>query len=71
MSLRGGTPERLVARGEHPEWSPDGRYLAFTREVKCGDAGCEGRVFIIPATGGRAQPIGPRLFEIGPLSWSK
>lgn len=70
MPLRGGKPQRIVARGEHPEWSPDGLYLAFTREVRCRDAGCQGRVFIIPATGGLAHPIGPRIFEIGPLSWS-
>ena len=69
--LRGGTARRIVPRGEHPEWSPDGRYLAFTREVRCGDAGCEGRVFIVRATGGEARPVGPRIFEIGPLSWSR
>jgi Tol biopolymer transport system component len=68
---RGGQPKRIVGRGDHPEWSPDGRYLAFTREVKCGDAGCEGRIFIVPAGGGTPRVIGPQLFEIGPLSWSR
>jgi len=71
MPLAGGTPTRVVLHGEHPEWSPDGRYLAFTREVQCGHAGCEGRVFIVKSTGGEARPIGPRIFEIGPLSWSR
>lgn len=71
MPLTGGTPTRVVLRGEHPEWSPDGRYLAFTREVQCGHAGCEGRVFIVKSTGGEARPIGPRILDIGPLSWSR
>lgn len=70
MPLEGGKPRLIITRGEHPEWSPDGRYLAFTRRVKCGEAGCSGRVFLVRATGGRARAIGPRIFEIGPLSWS-
>jgi Tol biopolymer transport system component len=71
LSVSGGEPRRVVARGEHPEWSPDGRYLAFTREVDCGHAGCEGRIFVVRSTGGRAHAIGPRIFDIGPLSWSR
>ena len=71
MPMAGGTPSLVVRDGEHPEWSPDGRYLAFTRSVSCGHAGCTGRVFVVPAVGGRARAIGPRIFEIGPLSWSR
>ena len=70
-SLRGGSPRLVVTQAQHPRWSPDGRFLAFTRAVECGHAGCEGRVFIIPASGGPARAIGPRIFDIGPLSWSR
>lgn len=71
VPARGGKARRLIARGEHPEWSPDGRFIAFTREVKCADAGYEGRIFIVPVAGGEPSPVGPRIFEIGPLSWSR
>jgi Tol biopolymer transport system component len=70
-SMAGGTSRRIVRNAEHPEWSPDGSYLAFTRDVQCNEAGCSGRVFIVRATGGRARALGPRIFDIGPLSWSR
>jgi Tol biopolymer transport system component len=66
-----GVARRITSGGDNPEWSPDGRYIAFTRNVACGHAGCEGRVFIVPAAGGAPRPIGPHIFEIGPLSWSR
>ncbi len=68
--LRGGKPKLVLRKGSNPEWSPQGRYLAFTRIVFCGDAACDGRVFIAPAAGGKATAHGPRLVDIGPLSWS-
>jgi len=71
MPLAGGRPRLVVRKAAYPEWSPDGRYLAFTRDVVCFEAGCSGRVFIVRATGGRARAIGPEIFDIGPLSWSK
>jgi Tol biopolymer transport system component len=71
VPMAGGKPMRIIGNAEHPEWSPDGSYLAFTRNVKCSEAGCSGRVFIVRATGGRARAIGPSIFDIGPLSWSR
>jgi len=71
MQIGRGKPKRIVRDGEHPEWSPDGRYLAFVRNVSCREGGCSGRVFIVRATGGKARAIGPEIFDIGPLSWSK
>jgi Tol biopolymer transport system component len=72
VAIAGGTPRRLIRHGRHPEWSPDGTFLAFTRtRGPCDVAGCSGRVLIARAAGGRARPIGPRIFNIGPLSWSR
>jgi dipeptidyl aminopeptidase/acylaminoacyl peptidase len=70
VPVAGGRPRRVVRNAEHPEWSPDGKYLAFTRAVSCSEVGCNGRVFVIRAKGGRARALGPPIFEIGPLSWS-
>lgn len=71
ISTAGGRTTRVVRDGERPEWSPDGEHIAFTRPVACGDAGCTSRIFIVPVTGGPAHPIGPPIFDIGPLSWSQ
>lgn len=72
VPLRGGRMTRIVARRDHPEWSPDGRYIAFTREeTRCGHAGCEARVFVMPVDGGMERAIGPTVFAIDSLSWSK
>ena len=68
---KGGTARLVVRDGTHPEWSPDGRYLAFTREVSCGHAMCSSRVFIVPASGGKARARGPAFTDIGPISWSR
>lgn len=70
MPFAGGRPRLVAPAGAHPEWSPDGRYLAFTRDTVCGEAGCSGRVFIIPVGGGLARAIGPEQFDIGSLFWS-
>jgi len=70
MPAEGGQARLVIRKGSQPAWSPDGKRLAFTRPTKCGHGGCVGRIFIAPATGGRARPIGPEIFDIGPLSWS-
>ena len=71
IPISGGRSSLVARRAEHPEWSPDGRHLAFTRETGCGHAGCVGRVFVMPAGGGRPRAMGPSIFEIGPLAWSR
>jgi hypothetical protein len=72
ISVGGGLPRRIIRNGASPVWSPDGRYLAFTRETSCGHAVCSGRVFISPAGGGaKPHAIGPEIADIGPLSWSR
>jgi Tol biopolymer transport system component len=72
VPVAGGKPRRITRNAKHPEWSPDGTSLAFTRTSRvCDEGGCRGRVLIVRATGGRARPIGPGIFEIGPLSWSR
>jgi hypothetical protein len=66
-----GRATLVVRKAAHPEWSPDGRYLAFTREIGREGHVSKGRVFIVRATGGQARGVGPAIFDIGPLSWSR
>ena len=69
--MKGGKARLFIRSGYRAEWSPDGRYLAFTRDVACGHAVCEGRVFIVSASGGKARAYRPKVGDIGPLSWSR
>ncbi len=71
VPIGGGRARLLFPGGSNPEWSPDGRYLAYTRDVACGHAVCEGRVFVAPAAGDKARAYGPRIADIGALSWSR
>ncbi len=64
-------PRRFARNADAPEWSPTGRSLAVTKDVECFEAGCSGRVFIIPSQGGSGTAIGPTIFDIGSLSWSR
>jgi Tol biopolymer transport system component len=69
-SMKGGKARLFIRNGFFPAWSPDGRYLAFARAVRCSEV-CTSRVFVIRASGGKARPYGPRIGDIGPLSWSR
>lgn len=70
--VTGGNTQRLIRNGSAPVWSPDGRFIAFTRETSSGHAVCSGRVFIVPTSGkGRPRPIGPEIADIGRISWGR
>jgi WD40 repeat protein len=69
-AMKGGNPRLLVRDGYGPAWSPDGRYIAFSRPVRCYEV-CASRVFIAPASGGKAHAYGPVIGDMGPLSWSR
>jgi Tol biopolymer transport system component len=71
VPIAGGRPKLLARGGSYPEWSPDGRYLAFTRIVECGHAACSDRVFVVSAAGGSARAYGPKIVDLGPSSWSR
>ena len=68
--LAGGAPRLVVPNGFAPVWSPDGRFLAFTRYTVCGHAACSGRVFVVPVKGGKPRAIGPTMGDPpGPEDW--
>jgi Tol biopolymer transport system component len=70
VPIDGGQATPLARDVYTPEiaWSPDGRQIAFLRAVTCPLA-CRVRVFVVPATGGKAQPIGPDLAETADVFW--
>jgi Tol biopolymer transport system component len=59
--LEGGDARLVVRNGFGPVWSPDGRYLAFTRYTECGEAVCAGRIFVVRADGGRPRAVWPTV----------
>lgn len=66
IAANGSDSRMLVKDGESPAWSRDGKLIAFMREIPCGKDVCKERVFIVSATGGAANAIGPAF--AGPLS---
>ena len=70
--LAGGAPRLVVPNGFGPVWSPDGRFLAFTRYTDCssGHGPCSGRVFVVPIEEGEPRPIGPTVGDPrAPEAW--
>jgi Tol biopolymer transport system component len=67
VSAAGGAARRLTDEiGEHPDWSPDGRYIVFD-----GDSG--NSVKVVASTGGhpiRLVPASIRIFRGGQPVWS-
>ena len=68
---KGGRAQLVIRNGYQPKWSPDGRYLAFLRDVDCGEAICTSRTFVVPASGGSARAYGPVIGDMVLLSWSR
>ena len=55
VSVLGGAPRRIVDNGQRPDWSPDGRHVAFVRLPNLGDIG--EKLVVCDADGGGEREL--------------
>lgn len=68
VPLDGGSPRRLTRgfRDSAPQYSPDGRMLAFLRALPAGRP----QLFVVEAEGGEPRALTDRLLGVEHLAWS-
>lgn len=59
-------PPATILGDKLPAWSPDGRFLAFVRNL----AGEASELRVVPAAGGTSRPLLPEHHKIADVDWS-
>ena len=56
IPIFGKTPVRIADGDANPHFSPDGKWILFSRGI--------GRIFVVPATGGTGKQVSPENFAL-------
>jgi Tol biopolymer transport system component len=75
VAVEGGEPKQLTfsSLGDaNPTWSPDGKWIAFTKTTKIGEQKYGNRICLIPSEGGEAKEISSDADQVAyaELDWS-
>ncbi len=59
ISALGGTPRRIAPEGDHPRFSPDGNWLAYSLQVSGSCFGTRNicRIYVVPSGGGEPRQL--------------
>ena len=72
ISTSGGSARQLTAgpRDGSPQWSPNGKTLAFARAPEKDGRPQPAQIYLLSLDGGEAQPLTDVPRGIGPFEWS-
>jgi Tol biopolymer transport system component len=75
MAVEGGEPKQLTSNSlgdANPTWSPDGKWIAFTKTIEIGEQKYDNRICLVPSEGGEAKEISSVADHVAyaELDWS-
>ena len=77
VALEGHTLRKLTSDGGEPDWSPDGKRIAFTSfrdrfgKTCFHECGTSGEIYVVGADGGEEQRLTESQANDGPPAWSQ
>jgi serine/threonine protein kinase len=70
VSALGGTPRRIVPKGDQPQFSPDGNWLTYSLQLgSCFSTRNLCRIYIVPSGGGEPRQLRPDFAAVLYAVW--